>query len=70
MRRTPDILYTVALSNYFANFFEIGFSGNRYPEKPSKEIFSYLAVDMDYLEIIEDTISSEIDKARIFLKLA
>ncbi len=65
-----DILYTVALANYFANFFEIGFSGDRYPEKPAAEVFSYLTVDMDYLEDIEDTVSSEIDKARIFLKLA
>jgi len=65
-----DILFTVALANYFANFFEIGFSGDRYPEKLSADIFSYLGVDMDYLEEIEDTVASEIDKARIFLKLA
>ncbi len=65
-----DILYTVVASNTFANTYEIGFSGDRYPEKLAPEIFKYLGIDWEYLEEIEDEVNSEIDKAQIFLRVA
>ncbi len=65
-----EILFTVSMANYFSGFFELGYSGNRYPEKPAPGVFQYLGVDMDYLEEIEDTVNQEIQKARIFLKLS
>lgn len=64
-----DLVYTIVCANYFANEFEIGFSGDRYPEKADDEIFNYLGITMDYLEGIEDQVSKEIEKASIFLKL-
>lgn len=64
-----NIVYTVAVANYFANYFEIGFSGNRYCKRPPAEIFKYLDVTMAYLEEVEDMVNEEIDKASIFLKL-
>ena len=65
-----DILYTVCCANYFANYFEIGFSGDRYPAGMPQDIFQYLGITLEYLEEIEDIVNSEIEKARIFLKIA
>ncbi|WP_028973483.1 HDOD domain-containing protein [Spirochaeta cellobiosiphila] len=64
-----DILYTVVLSNYFANIMEIGFSGNRYPEKPSDVIYTHLGLTWNHLEDMDDIVEQEIEKAQIFLKL-
>ena len=57
-------------ADYFANAFEIGFSGNRYPQKPDAEVFQSVQVSMEYFEEIEDAIQGEIDKAAVFLKLS
>lgn len=64
-----EIVYTIAAANYFSNYFEIGFSGNRYPEKPPELVFNELNVTIDWFEEIEDSVNAEIDKARIFLNL-
>lgn len=65
-----DIVYSTACSNYFANFFEIGFSGDRYPEKLPKEVLDHLGISLDFLDEIEETVQKEIEKASIFLKLS
>ena len=65
-----DILDTVVLANYFANTTEIGFSGDRYPEKPEPEVSQRLSTDINYLDDIEDMVKQQIEKARIFLQLA
>ncbi len=64
-----EIVYAIAAANYFSNYFEIGFSGNRYPEKPPEFIFEELNVTIDWFDEIEDSVNKEIDKARIFLNL-
>jgi len=64
-----DILYTVAISNYFANVSELGFSGDRFPEKIQDDVFNYLGIGWQYLEDIEDDIKKEIEKAQIFLEV-
>jgi putative nucleotidyltransferase with HDIG domain len=63
------ILLSIVIANYFANSYEIGFSGNRFPEVVSKELCDELGVDLDWLESIEDKVNAEIEKAKIFLKL-
>ncbi|RKX80286.1 MAG: HDOD domain-containing protein [Spirochaetes bacterium] len=63
------ILYTVHLANYFANTFEIGFAGDRYPQKTEEMVFEHLGISIDDLEEIEESVNSEIEKASIFLKL-
>ena len=63
------IVYAIAAANYFSNYFEIGFSGDRYPEKPPAFIFDELNVTIDWFEEIEDTVNEEINKAKIFLNL-
>jgi putative nucleotidyltransferase with HDIG domain len=64
-----ELVFTVSLANYFANYFEIGFSGDRFPVKPDPKISQTLKVTMDDLEDIEDTVNQEIEKARIFLQI-
>lgn len=65
-----DLVYTVALANYFAIISEVGFSGDRYPEKLDPGVFQHLNVTMGYLDEIESQVNKEIEKASIFLKLA
>ncbi len=64
-----EIVYAISAANYFSNYFEIGFSGNRYPEKPPEFIFEELNVTIDWFDDIEESVNKEIDKARIFLNL-
>ena len=35
-----DVLLTVAAANFFANTYQIGFSGDRYPEKLPQEVLT------------------------------
>ena len=65
-----DIVYTVALANYFANLSEIGFAGDRYPERPEEVDFTHLEVTLDSLEETTETVSNEIEKARVFLRVS
>jgi hypothetical protein len=65
-----DVVLTVAVANLFSNTYELGFSGDRYPESLPEAILGELGVDWDYLESIEDTVKAEIEKAQIFLQVA
>jgi hypothetical protein len=60
----------VAAANYFANANNIGFSGDRYPEKLPDFVFAELGISWDDLEAIEDLVTKEIEKAKIFLQVA
>jgi HD-like signal output (HDOD) protein len=64
-----DLLATVAAANYFANTFEIGFSGDRYPARLPDGILEKLGISLEYLEGIEEAVNGEIEKAQIFLKV-
>jgi HD-like signal output (HDOD) protein len=64
-----DIMYTVAVANWFAANKEIGFSGDRFPENPSYEIWGDLGVNPDMLNELVDTVNKEIEKAKVFLNL-
>lgn len=65
-----EIVETVALANYFANREGIGFSGNLYPEKASPELYASLGIEKSILEDIAAPVELEIEKAKVFLKLA
>lgn len=67
--KNKQIVYAVAAANYFSNYFEIGFSGDRYPEKPSEIVFNELNITIDWFEEIEESVNAEIDKAKIFLNM-
>jgi HD-like signal output (HDOD) protein len=64
-----DVLRTVAVADFFANREGIGFSGNRYPDKISPEIFSLLEIGKSLLEELEEPVNAEIEKAKVFLKM-
>jgi len=64
------ILLSVVIANYFANSFEIGFSGNRFPDIIPSELSDELGLTLEWLESIEDQVNEEIEKAKVFLKLA
>jgi putative nucleotidyltransferase with HDIG domain len=64
-----DILYSIALANYFANLMEIGFSGDRYPDKLGAEVWDSLGLKRDIFDEIEGIVNEEITKAKVFLKL-
>jgi HD-like signal output (HDOD) protein len=65
-----DLVLTVAIANLFSNTYELGFSGDRYPEELAAEVLQEMSVDWDYLESIEDTVKAEIEKAQVFLQVA
>lgn len=66
-----DILYSVALANYFANVSEIGFAGDRYPSPLDPEVPEHLGIDLTYLEDeLEEKVNQEIERARVFLRVA
>lgn len=64
-----DLLYSIILANRFANIKEIGFSGDRYSEKPGPSIWEFLGLEEALFDEIEPLVNSEIEKAKIFLKL-
>jgi putative nucleotidyltransferase with HDIG domain len=64
-----DVLYSIILANRFASIMEIGFSGDRYPEKPGPSIWEFLGQKEDLFEEIEPLVNGEIEKAQVFLKL-
>ena len=65
-----NIVFAVTAANFFANTFEIGFAGDRYPLKLPDEVFSGIGVGMEWFDGIEAQVVNEIEKARIFLKIA
>jgi tRNA A37 threonylcarbamoyladenosine dehydratase len=48
---------------------EIGFSGDRYPEKTDPVVWQILGVDKTIFDPLEQTVHEEIEKAKIFLML-
>ena len=65
-----DVLLTVAAANFFANTAQIGFSGDRYPEKLAQSLFDELGISLDDLEAMEDKVNAEIEKAKVFLSVS
>ncbi|MDR2767015.1 MAG: HDOD domain-containing protein [Treponema sp.] len=64
-----ETLYSVILANRFASMMEIGFAGDRYPEKPGPSIWEALSLTPEIFEEIEHEVNREIEKAQVFLKL-
>jgi len=64
-----ELLYTIILANRFAIQMEIGFSGDRHPEKPGPSVWEALNISPEIFEEIAPIVTSEIEKAEVFLKL-
>jgi putative nucleotidyltransferase with HDIG domain len=65
-----ELVLTVAAANLFSNTYELGFSGDRYPENLADAVMQELGIDWDYLESLEASVKAEIEKAQVFLKVA
>ncbi|MDR3146955.1 MAG: HDOD domain-containing protein [Treponema sp.] len=63
-----DLLYNVALANYFIQQCKIGFAGDSYPELPP-ETWEVLKVNPDSTQALSQLVTGEIERAQIFLKL-
>jgi putative nucleotidyltransferase with HDIG domain len=64
-----DVLYCVSAANYFSAAHEIGFSGDRHPEKSGGALQKKLCLGADFFDMVEKTVNDEIEKAKIFLKI-
>jgi putative nucleotidyltransferase with HDIG domain len=64
-----DVLFSVAAANWFANTMEIGFSGDRYPDKLEQQVWNYLGIKRESLVALESLVHQEIERAQIFLNL-
>lgn len=64
------LVYTVLVADYFANIMEIGFSGNRFPTPPAPEVYKALGLSWMQVENLEPQVRQEIERAKVFLKLA
>lgn len=65
-----DLVTTVHIANYFMNIAEVGFAGDRYPQRPQDVCYEALGIELSLLDEIEDEVDAEIVKAEIFLKVA
>jgi len=65
-----EIIFSVALANYYVNVKGLGFSGNCCPQRVADKILSGLDITLDYLDSVEQEVKSEIDRALVFLRVA
>jgi putative nucleotidyltransferase with HDIG domain len=65
-----DVLFTVVAANWFTNMMEIGFSGGRFLEKTSFMLWEYLKIDNTFFDGLEEVLTEEIEKAKVFLNIA
>ena len=64
------LVCTVAIANYFSLVYEVGFAGDRKPERPDGEAWKIIGLDEEiFLEIMEK-LYSEIERAKIFLRIS
>jgi len=65
---SSNIVNTIAAANYFSLVYEVGFAGDRKPEKPDQKVWDSLGVDEDFFLEIMENLYKEIEKARVFLQ--
>mgnify|MGYP001030609001 FL=1 len=68
--KTRRFVAVIAMSNFFANFFKIGFAGNNCPDETVVEhLAGQIGLSWASLSGLIDVVSDDIEKARIFLQL-
>ena len=63
------ILCTIAIANYFAVAYEVGFSGVRKPKKLDSFVWETIGLNDEVFEVLKDRVYQEIEKAKIFLNI-
>ena len=65
-----QLVAIVALANTYANFLEVGSSGDRFPEDPqATHLLEQVGISWSALLDLRETVLGEIEKAKIFLQL-
>ncbi len=69
--KNRDLVSIVALSNMFANMFDIGSAGDKYPDTSQlDDLLEQVGVSWHEVSGLHATVQSEIEKAQIFLQVA
>lgn len=63
------LVSVVSIANVYCDINQIGFSGNRYAKMIDHEMLREVGVTEEYLDDLFESISSEIEKASIFLQV-
>ncbi len=63
------LVSVVSIANVYCNINQIGFSGNRYAKMIDHDMLQKVGVTEEYLDDLFESISSEIEKASIFLQV-
>jgi HD-like signal output (HDOD) protein len=63
------IIYNVVAADYFSAVNDVGFAGNRNPQKPDDSVWKIIGIKEDSFDELEDKAFLEIEKAKKFLQL-
>ena len=63
-----NILYTVAIADYFSSLYDMGFAGGKTLEKPDPEVWEECNIGENAHEELENSVRGEIENAHKFLK--
>ncbi|MCL2264777.1 MAG: HDOD domain-containing protein [Treponema sp.] len=64
------LVCTAAIANYFSLVYEVGFAGDRKPEKPDSEAWNITGFNEDVFLDIMEKLYSEIERAKVFLHIS
>ncbi|MCL2764564.1 MAG: HDOD domain-containing protein [Treponema sp.] len=64
-----NIVCNVAIANYLSIIYDVGFSGDRKPQKPEKKVWETIGLDEDIFIEIMEKLYLEIERAKIFLNI-
>jgi len=71
LKKNQDIKAIVALANMYANLYDIGYAGDRFPNiTEMMEVLDIVGMKWSDIAALQETVREEIDKAQVFLKVA
>ncbi|MCL2720581.1 MAG: HDOD domain-containing protein [Treponema sp.] len=68
--KNKNILCNVVIANYFSVVYDVGFSGDRRPEKPQQIIWDTIGLKEDVFLDIMEKLYYEIERAKVFLRIS
>jgi len=67
--KNKNILCNVAIANYFSIVYEVGFAGDRKPEKPERIVWDTVGLKEDVFLDVMEKLYQEIERAKVFLHI-